>query len=165
MTPEDLLTRAFAEVTETTDYPTTSLATVVARSRTLRHGRRRTTALLAAAAAVALVGGSVAVWLNHDAGTTPSPSHRVDPAGSLPDVPLGDAPGVAYLEADTFVTAAGDRITSPTFRKAADRDAVRRRRARGRPSGAGAAVRDDLVRVRRVDVAPRLRHPRLRAGR
>jgi hypothetical protein len=118
MTPEDLLTRTFAEVTETTDYPTTSLATVVARSRTLRHGRRRTTALLAAAATVALVGGSVAVWLHHDAGTTPTPSHRVDPAASLPDIAQGGAPGVAYLEGDTFVTAAGDRITSPTFRRA-----------------------------------------------
>jgi hypothetical protein len=118
MTPDDLLTRTFAEVTETTDYPTTPMAAVVTHSRTLRHGRRRTTALLAAAAAVVLVGGSAAVWLSHDADTTPSPSHRIDPAGSLPDLPQGDAPRVPYLEADKFVTAGGDRITSPALRKA-----------------------------------------------
>lgn len=119
MTPEDLLTRTLTEVTEVTDYPTTPMATVVARSRTLRRGRRRTTAFLAAAAAVVVVvGGSAAVWLHHDPDTSPVPSHRLDPAGSLPDVPLGDTPGVAYLEADTFVSATGDRVTSPAFRTA-----------------------------------------------
>ena len=118
MTPEDLLTRTFTQVTEATDYPATPIATVVARSTALRRRRRRRTALLAAV--VVLVGGSAAVWLNHDASTTPSPSTHLDPAVMLPDVPQGGPPEVAYLEGDTFVTATGDRISSPTFRTASN---------------------------------------------
>jgi len=118
MTPEDLLTRTLHEVVETTEYPTTSMATVAARSRRVGHGRRRTTALVAAAAAVLIVGGSAVVWLDHDSASNPGPSGRLNPAGSLPDIPRGDAPQDAFLEGDTFVTAAGDRITSPAFRTA-----------------------------------------------
>ena len=120
MSAEDLLTHTLQDVVETTDYPTTSMATVAARSRTLGHGRRRTAALLAAAAALVVVaGGSAAVWLGHDHATTQSPTGHLDPAGSLPDVPQGEAPQVAFLEGDAFVTASGERITSPAFRKAA----------------------------------------------
>ena len=118
MSAEDLLTRTLTEVVETTDYPTTSTSTVAARSRSLAHARRRAIALVAAAAAVAVVGGTAVVMLNHDHATTRSPTQHLDPAVSLPDIPQGEAPQVAFLEGDTFVTENGERVTAPVFRTA-----------------------------------------------
>lgn len=118
MSAEDLLTRTLKEVVETTDYPTTSTSTVAARSRTLAHARRRATALVAAVVAVVVVGGSAVVLLEHDHATTRSPTGHLDPAVSLPGIPLGEAPRVAYLEGDAFVTAKGERVTAPVFRTA-----------------------------------------------
>jgi hypothetical protein len=112
MTAEDLLTRTFTEITESTEYPTTPMATVTARSRAIRGGRRRRVAALAAAAVV--VGGlSATLLLGHDGDATPTPT------GPLGELPLGPAPKLDYLDGDTFVTSTGDRFSSPTFGKAA----------------------------------------------
>ena len=115
---EHPLTRILEEVVETTDYPTTSTSIVAARSRTLAHARRRTTALVAAAAAVVAVGGWAAVSLDHHHPTPEAPTGHLDAARSLPDIPLGEAPRVAFLEGDAFVTAQGERLTAPVFRTA-----------------------------------------------
>ena len=112
MTPEDLLTRTFAEVTETTDYPSTPMATVVARSRSRRRTRRRTTALVAAAA-VALVGASATVWLGRSQDSRPSP------VGPLASLRQGAAPRIGFLDGDTFVASSGARITAPVLGGAA----------------------------------------------
>jgi len=115
MNPEDLLTETLHERVERTDYPSTSPATVATRARAVRHRRRRSTALVAAAVAVVVAGVTGTVWLDHRPDATPGPAGRLDPAGLLPDVPQGGAPGVDYLEGDTYVTSTGLRITSPTF--------------------------------------------------
>ena len=112
MTAEDLLTRTFTEVTETTAYPTTPMSTVLARSRAIRGARRRRVASLAAAAVV--VGGlSASLLLGHGGDSTPAPS------GPLGELPQGPAPKIDYLDGDTFVASTGDRISSPSFAKAA----------------------------------------------
>ena len=113
MTVEDLLTRTFSEVTETTDYPSTPTATVVARSRAIRGARRRRVALVAAAAVVAVAGVSAAVSLQHDHDSPPQP------AGPLGDLPQGAAPQVDYIDGDTFVGAAGQRFRSAALAHAA----------------------------------------------
>ena len=112
MTPEDLLTRTFAEVTETTDYPTTPMATVTARSRRQRHGRRRTTALVAAAAVV-LVGASATLWLGRSQDNGPSP------VGPLATLRQGAAPKIDFLDGDTFLFSSGARISAPVLGGAA----------------------------------------------
>src|SRR5262245_43076297 len=113
MSVEDLLTRTLTEVAETTDHRSTPLSTVVARSRTIRSGRRRRVSLLAAAAVVAAGGLSAALMLGNGGDTTPSP------AGPLGDLEQGAPPRVDYLDGNTFVSVSGDRVTSPTFAKAA----------------------------------------------
>jgi RNA polymerase sigma-70 factor (sigma-E family) len=115
---EHLLTRALQEVVETTDYPTTSTSTVAARSRTLDRARRRAAALVVAAAAVMVVGGSAVVLLDHDQTTARSNPRHLDAARSLPDLPQGEAPRVAFLEGDAFVPAQGPRVSAPVFRTA-----------------------------------------------
>src|SRR5262249_26410728 len=112
MTVENLLTRTFAEVTETTDYPSTPLATIAARSRAIRATRRRRVALVAAAAVVVVAGVSAAVLLQNDEDAPPQP------AGPLIEVVPGSPPKVAYLDGDTFVSATGQRVTAPVFRQA-----------------------------------------------
>jgi len=112
MTAEDLLTRTLNEITEATEYPTTSMSTVVARSRAIRGGGRRRVALLAAAAVVVAGGLSAALLLGHGGDSTPGP------AGPLGDLEQGPAPKVDYLDGDTFVTTSGERVTSPAFAKA-----------------------------------------------
>jgi RNA polymerase sigma factor (sigma-70 family) len=117
-TAEDLLTRTLTQVVETTEYPTTSTATVAARSRALVHARRRATARVVAAAAVLVTGGWVVVRMEHEHATTASQTGHHAPAGSLLDLPQGEAPGVAFLDGDAFVTASGKRVTAPAFRTA-----------------------------------------------
>jgi hypothetical protein len=114
MTAEDLLTRTFAEVTETTDYPTTSMATVVARSRALRGARRRRVAYVAAAAVVVVGGLSAAVALRGGGDTAPGP------AGPLGGFEQGAPPKIDYLDGDRFVPLSGEPVTSPAFAKATD---------------------------------------------
>jgi len=114
----DLLTRTLTEVVETTDYPTTSTSAVATRSRTLLRARRRATALVVAAAAVVVVGGWVAVALDQRTTSTQRPVAHLDAAGSLPDIPQGKAPQVAFLEGNAFVSATGERVTAPGFRTA-----------------------------------------------
>ena len=119
MTTEDLLTRSLREVTEQTDYPTTSLATVARRARAVRGRRRRTTALAAAAATAAIVAPG-AMWLNRSpdssseptvtSTTTPSPSVSADTSASLTEVPFGRKPGIDYLDGDVYVGMNGGRI-------------------------------------------------------
>ena len=119
MSAASLLTRTLKEVVETTDYPSTSTATVAARSRALGRARRRATALLTAAAAVVVVGGSAMVWLDHAATRSPTTATRdQDPPDSISGIPQGEAPHVAFLEGDTFVTAGGERVTARVFRTA-----------------------------------------------
>ena len=101
MTAEDLLTRTFTGVTETTEYPTTPMATVVARSRAIRGGRRRRVAALAAAAVVVAGGLSATLLLGHDGDSTPAPT------GPLGELPQGPAPKLDYLDGDTFVASTG----------------------------------------------------------
>lgn len=113
MTAEDLLTRTLNEITEATEYPTTSMSTVVARSRAIRGGGRRRVALLAAAAVVVAGGLSAALLLGHGGDSTPGP------AGPLGDLEQGAAPQVDYLDGDTFVSTTGARVTSPAFARAA----------------------------------------------
>jgi hypothetical protein len=134
MTAEDLLTRTLREVTEHTDYPTTPMATVAAHARTGRVRRRRT-ASLAAAAAVAAVAVPSAVWLGHSPGTSPGPSHELSsgpttgptslststspsPLVAIEGSPRGAAPGVDYIDGDTYVDMGGARTTAPVLRKA-----------------------------------------------
>ncbi len=117
MTAEDLLTRTLTGVTETTDYPTTPMSTVVARSRVIRGGRRRRVAALAAAAVVVAGGLSATLLLGHGGDSSPGPT------GPLGELPQGPAPKLDYLDGDTFVTSTGDHFSSPTFGKA--RAAVR----------------------------------------
>ena len=112
---EDLFARTLSKVVETTHYPTTSTATVAARSRALARAGRRATALVVAAAAVVAVGGSAAVALDRGDASTQRPVVHLDPAGSLPDIPQGKAPQVAFLDGNAFVTADGERITAPVF--------------------------------------------------
>jgi hypothetical protein len=119
MTAEDLLTRTLLDVVETTDYPTTSTADVVTRSRTIRRRHRRTTLLVAAAAVLVLGGVSAAVVLDHHGSANLGPSSKPDPAAKLPDIPLGAAPKVGILSGDVYLTPQGERITSPAFRHAA----------------------------------------------
>ena len=113
MTAEDLLTRTLTGITETTDYPTTPMATVVARSRTIRGGRRRRIAALAAAAVVLAGGLSATLLLGHDGDSTPAPT------GPLGEFEQGPAPTLDYLDGATFVASNGDRVSSPTFARAA----------------------------------------------
>ncbi len=115
---EDLLTRTMTEVVESTDHPTTSAATVAARSRALGRARRRTAVLVAATAAVLVAGGWTALRTGDDHATAASPTGPRTPTGSLLDLPQGTAPQVAYLEGDAFVTASGQRVTSRAFRTA-----------------------------------------------
>ena len=49
---------------------------------------------------------------------TGSPTAHPARAGSLPDLPQGQAPQVAYLEGNAFVTPSGERVTAPVFRTA-----------------------------------------------
>jgi hypothetical protein len=112
MTAEELLTRTFAQVADTTDYPATPLATVVARSRAVRGSRRRVAYV--AAAAVVLAGGlSAAVALGGGDHSPPAP------AGPLGDLQQGAPPRVDYLEGDAFITTSGEQFTSSRFAKAA----------------------------------------------
>lgn len=127
MTTEDLLTRTLHEVTEHTDYPSTSLATVARRARVVRGRRRRTTALAAAAAAAAIVTPG-ALWLNRSPGSsseptvaptaTPSPTASTGPSGSLSDLTSGRDPGIDYLDGDTYVGMGGGNLTDPVLRRA-----------------------------------------------
>ena len=112
MTTEDLLTRTLTGVTETTEYPTTPMATVVARSRAIRGGRRRRVAALTAAAVVVAGGVSATLLLGHGGDSTPGP------AGPLGELPQGAAPKLDYLDGDTFVASTGVRVSSPTFGRA-----------------------------------------------
>ncbi len=112
---EDLVARTLEEVVRTTDHPTTSAATVAARSRALGRARRRTTALVVAAAAVLVAGGWTALRTGDDHATAASPTGPHTPARSLLDLPPGEAPQVAYLEGDAFVTASGQRVTARAF--------------------------------------------------
>lgn len=112
MTAEDLLTRTFTEVTESTDYTPTPLATVVARA-TARRGAQRRRVAYAAAAAVVVVGG-VAAGLTLKGGDDAPPA----PAGPLGELSPGPAPRIGYIDGDTFVTTSGQRFTSPLLKKA-----------------------------------------------
>lgn len=107
---EELLTRTLEGVAGTTDLPHTWRSTVAARSRAHTRARRRAVAL--AAAAVVAVGGSAGGLLDRHAST---PARHLDPAESLPDLPQGAPPHVAFLEGDTFVTAQGEHLTAPVF--------------------------------------------------
>jgi hypothetical protein len=112
MTAEDLLTRTLTGVTETTEYPTTAMSTVLARSQAIRGGRRRRIAALTAAAVVLAGGLSATLLLGHGGDSTPGPS------GPLGELPQGPPPKLDYLDGDTFVASTGDRVSSPTFAKA-----------------------------------------------
>ncbi|HEX3932246.1 MAG TPA: hypothetical protein VHW64_16210 [Nocardioides sp.] len=109
MTTEELLSRTFTEVTETSDYPYTPVEVVAARAATIRRRHRRTASLVAAAALV-VAGGSAAAWL-HGRGSTPGPSHPT-PLGSLPDLPMSGAPRVGLVSGDVYLAASGQRVTS-----------------------------------------------------
>jgi hypothetical protein len=112
MTTEELLSRTFTEVTETSDYPYTPVEVVVSRAGAIRRRRRRTASLVAAAALV-VAGGSAAVWLRGgDSGTTPGPSHPT-PLGSLPDTAMSGPPKIGLVSGDVYLGASGQRITSP----------------------------------------------------
>jgi hypothetical protein len=134
MTTEDLLTRSLREVTEHTDYPTTSLATVARRARVVRGRRRRTTALVAAAA-VAAIATPGALWLNRSpdssSGPTVAPTPTTSPtvstgsADSLTDVPFGRKPGIDYLDGDTYVAMSGGEIRDPALTTATAATPVR----------------------------------------
>jgi hypothetical protein len=131
MTAEDLLTRTLREVTEHTDYPSTSLATVAARAHSLR-ARRRRTAALAAAAAVAAVAVPGAVWLGHSPDTSPGPSHELSsgpttgptvstsrpPIDGLDALARGAKPGIDYADDATYVDMNGTHGRSGALRKA-----------------------------------------------
>jgi hypothetical protein len=135
MTTEDLLARSLHEVTEHTDYPSTSLATVTQRAGTVRGRRRRTTAL-AAAAAVAVVVTPAAIWLNRSPGTssgptvaptstTSSPTTSTGLPASLADLPFGHKPGIDYLDGDTYLDMNGGRIQDPALTTATAATPVR----------------------------------------
>ena len=126
MTAEDLLTRTLTGVTETTEYPTTPMSTVVARSRAIRGARRRRIAALTAAAVVVAGGLSATLLLGHGDDSTPGPT------GPLGELPQGPAPKLDYLDGDTFVATAGVRISSPTFAQGRERGARTARGAGGR---------------------------------
>jgi hypothetical protein len=126
MTPEDLLTRTFTEVTETTDYPSTPILTVVARARAVRRRRRRT-AILAAAAAVAVVTVPTTILLNRSPDSTQTPLHEPTSgttrsptadssllqARALSALPRGSKPGVDYIRRSDYVAASGTTTHLP----------------------------------------------------
>jgi hypothetical protein len=114
LTSEDLLTRTFAEVTERTEYPSTQMATVVARSHAVRADRRRRVAYVAAAAVVAVGGVSAAVALGGGGDGPPAPAGRLDA------LPTGAPPKIDYLDGSTFIMTSGQRLTSPLLAKAED---------------------------------------------
>jgi len=93
-------------------------------------------ALLAAVAVVTVPG---AVWLGHSPGSSPTPTGplssgptssptvqtSIPPSLALDELPLGQKPGIDYIEGDTYVTMNGDRITSPDFTEALTATPVR----------------------------------------
>jgi hypothetical protein len=68
--------------------------------------------------AVLVAGGGAALRLDHQHATAASPTGNHAPVRTLLDLPQGEAPQVAYLDGDAFVTASGARVTAPAFRTA-----------------------------------------------
>ena len=62
MNLEDQLSETFHERTLRTDYPSTSMATIVSRARAVRTRRRRTTAIVTAAAVAAFAIPAAGLW-------------------------------------------------------------------------------------------------------
>ena len=107
---------------ERTDYPSTPMATVALRARTLRTRRRRRT-VLATAAAVAVVAPS-AIWFAHSPGSSsepsgPPPHHFSAGIEALlalpapkhwPGWPGGSRSVLDYTAGHTYVAVGGDRL-------------------------------------------------------
>ncbi len=131
MNPEDLLTDAFRDRTEHTDYPSTPMSTVARRAGVIRARRRRTT-VLAAAAAVAAVAVPSALWLGRSPASSPQPSHELSsspsqsptqrasapPTTDLASLPKGAPPGIDYLAGDVYHAMGGGRTATPAFASA-----------------------------------------------
>jgi hypothetical protein len=128
MNPEDLLSETLRDRVDRTDYPSTPLAAVSTRARTIRSRRRGRTTVVAAAAAVAVVAVPGAVWLGRSPGSSIGPSDAPSSTTSSPTVstseppvmalnaiPQGSRPGIDYLVGDTYVAMGGGRTTSPAF--------------------------------------------------
>ena len=116
---EDLLTRTLTEVVETTDYPTTSTATVAARSRALVHARRRATALRRRGRGGArrwrLGGGPAGPRPRDDREPDRAPRTRAD----APRPPAGRGPaGRLSSRATRSSPRVAQRVTAPAFRTA-----------------------------------------------
>ena len=158
------MTRTLTEVVETTDYPTTSAATVAARSRALStHAAARQSGASPPWRCSSRVVGPRSGWTTSTRRprARPGTTHR---CGLLLDLPQGEAPQVAYLDGDAFVTASGARVTAPAFRTATTAATVGRRRAGGGPYDDAAAVRRHLAGVGRLGTTSRLRDPVVRGG-
>jgi hypothetical protein len=120
---EDLITDTLRERTERTAYPTTPMATIAARARVVRAGRRRTT-LLTAVAVLGVVSVPAVVWLTRPADTSrvgpglPDATSTASAVSPLFSLETGTQPGIDYLVGDTYVPTTGDRTSSPLFRRA-----------------------------------------------
>jgi hypothetical protein len=132
MNPEDLLNDALHDRVERTDYPSTPLSAIAGRAGAIRARRRRTT-FLAAAAVVAVIVVPGAVWLGRSPGGSPQPNQTsssgptsspttqtsTPPTLSLDALPMGQKPGIDYIDGDTYVGKiyAGP-VTSPVLGRA-----------------------------------------------
>ncbi|SDC06789.1 hypothetical protein [Nocardioides lianchengensis] len=111
MSTEDLLGDALRARVDHTDHPRTPLADVVSTARRIRRRRRATTAAVAAVVVAVLATPFVLTAGNRpDSAPDPTPP---TPDVRLGDVPLGDLPGVAWLDGSDYVAADGTRTTLP----------------------------------------------------
>ncbi|MEI5671991.1 MULTISPECIES: hypothetical protein [unclassified Nocardioides] len=111
MSTEDLLGDALRARVDHTDHPRTPLAEVVSTARRIRRRRRATTAAVAAVV-VAVLTTPFVLTAGDRPDSAPDPTPPT-PDVRLGDVPLGDPPGVAWLDGSDYVAADGTRTALP----------------------------------------------------
>ena len=102
MNLEDQLSETFHERTLRTDYPSTSMATIVSRARAVRTRRRRTTAIVTAAAVAAFAIPAAGLWSGPAHRSTPEPA-----SNPWRGIQEGPPPGVDYLRGSEYHWAGG----------------------------------------------------------
>lgn len=96
MSTDTEITRSLHEAAEDAAVPPVDLDALRAGGR--RHARRRSAGVMAAAALVlAVVGGGVALGPDALRSDAPPPAQRDDSPRTVADLPVGDAPALAYL--------------------------------------------------------------------
>ena len=108
MNLEDELSETFHERTVRTDYPRTSMDTIVGRAHAVRRRRRRTTAIVAAAAAAAFAIPAAGLWAQHAHRSVPEPA-----SSPWRGIEEGPAPGVDYLRGSEYHQAGSAVVRLP----------------------------------------------------